>query len=580
MSNARPARRSTLGVGRSAVDVRSQGGYGVIGYLVIGAVVLTILAGAVLLVVMIMNSMTSQESSSEPTPSSIGQCASGTWFDSATATCVPRTVCKEGENYQESTNTCTVPPPKALAVAPATGLAGGGTKITITGTGFAPGASVEIDGVPATAVTVESDTEITATTPGSANLYPVDILVQNPDGPPALLDNAFTYVPKPIDLATAVNPPRGSKDGGEAVIIRGTGFVDGVVVAFGGRAATNVIVLDANTLRVTTPTGRLGPTTVNIRLPGQDAFVLEDAFAYANQPPRVVRAVRPLKGPQAGGTRITIAGTGFAKGATVTVGKRRATKVKVVSTTRITAVTPVGPLGKVTVGVRNPTMPAAFLARAFTYVEAPTITGVKPIKGPKSGGTKLTVTGTGFLPGAVVSFGGTPAKKIKVVNPTTITLVTPKGKVGPVAVTVENKGQPIATLKKGFTYGAGPKPTPEPTTPPSTSPGGSTPGGSPPSLPQCKALRPPSVSTAVGSDLVLTDVDLFPSSVTGATLTSVTFAGTSGGDAGSVSWRGKPPRIVWNAPSGRAVTGVITFDYTATSCQGSGSGSRITVFSE
>ncbi len=66
----------------------------------------------------------------------------------------------------------------------------------------------------------------------------------------------------------------------------------------------------------------------------------------------------------------------------MTVGKKKATKVKVVSDTRITAVTPQGPLGKVTVGVRNPDMPAAFLEKAFKYVEAPTITKVKPVEGP------------------------------------------------------------------------------------------------------------------------------------------------------------------------------------------------------
>ncbi len=496
-------------------------------------------------------------------------------FDSASATCIPKAVCAEGEEYRESTNTCVVPPPVVRAVSPSSGLLTGGTAIEITGSGFASDASVQIDGVPADDVVVESDELITATTPGSENLYPVDIVVQNPEGPPALLDNAFTYDPLPVERATEVIPAKGSKDGKEAVIIKGRGFVDGVVVAFGGRAATDVIVLDRETLRVTTPVGQVGPTTVNVRLPGEDAYLLEDAFAYANQPRRAVLSVRPVKGPQSGGTKITVVGTGFAKGATVTVGKKRAAKVKVVSTTRITAVTPAGPLGKVTVGVRNPGMPAAFLEKAFTYLEAPTITGVKPVRGPAAGGTKVTVTGTGFLAAAKVEFGGTPAKKVKVVNPTTITMETPKGKKGPVAVTVENPGQPIATLKKGFTYVANPKPDPEasgPTTP--TTP------ATPAALPACKAYTLPAVATPVGSGLVLTDVDLFPSSVRGGALTAVEFTGTSGGNAGSVEWKGKPPRIVWDSPSTGPATGVIRFSYTATSCQGTGSGSKITVFSE
>ena len=451
--------RNSDGTAPEAGRSRARGyrrGYGVIGYLVIGIVVLAILAGGVALAMMVMNSTTSQEATPGPAPSSIGQCPSDTWYDSAATSCVPKAVCREGENYQASTNTCVVPPPRVVGIAPASGPVEGGTKVTISGTGFAPGATVLIDRIPAIDVVVESDTVITATTPASDSTYPVDIEVQNPEGPPALLDNAFTFRAPPVKRATAVNPPTGSKQGGEAVIIKGTGFVDGVVVAFGGRAATEVIVLDRATLRVTTPFGRLGPTTVNVRLPGQDPYLLENAFEYVDQPPRVVRAVRPLEGAQSGGTKITIAGTGFAKGATVTVGKKRASKVKVVSSTRITAVTPAGELGPAVVGVRNPGLPAAFLADAFTFVEAPTITGLTPGVGSDAGGTEVTIAGTGFLPGAKVTFGGAAAKKVKVKSSTTITVVTPKGKVGPVAITVKNAGQPIATLKKGFEYFAAP----------------------------------------------------------------------------------------------------------------------------
>ena len=52
-----------------------------------------------------------------------------------------------------------------------------------------------------------------------------------------MLDNAFTYVALPVERATEVRPTEGSKDGGETVIIKGNGFEDGALVAFGGRAA-------------------------------------------------------------------------------------------------------------------------------------------------------------------------------------------------------------------------------------------------------------------------------------------------------------------------------------------------------
>jgi hypothetical protein len=51
------------------------------------------------------------------------------------------------------------------AVSPTSGPAAGGTTVTVTGTGFAAGATVTVGGVPATGVTVSGTTQITATLP-------------------------------------------------------------------------------------------------------------------------------------------------------------------------------------------------------------------------------------------------------------------------------------------------------------------------------------------------------------------------------------------------------------------------------
>ncbi len=199
------------------------------------------------------------------------------------------------------------------AIAPTSGLSTGGTEVRVSGTGFEAGASLLIDDVEASDVTVVNATTITAITPGSENLYPVDVAVVNPDSEPVLLDNAFTYVAPVVKRITALNPDRGSTAGGEAVIIKGVGFVDGIVVSFYGRPATDVTVLDDSTLRVTTPAGPVGPVGVNVRNPGEVPYTDENAFRYVDQPPRVVTDVRPARGAQAGGTKVTITGSGFAE---------------------------------------------------------------------------------------------------------------------------------------------------------------------------------------------------------------------------------------------------------------------------
>ena len=63
---------------------------------------------------------------------------------------------------------------------------------------------------------------------------------------------------------------------------------------------------------------------------------------------------------------------------------------------------------------------------------------VSPNSGPHTGGTKITITGTGFAPGAVVKLGqghgagpgSLTATKVTVVSSGKITAVTPKGKPG------------------------------------------------------------------------------------------------------------------------------------------------------
>src|SRR4051794_15075579 len=62
-------------------------------------------------------------------------------------------------------------------VSPPAGSIAAGTKVTITGTGFAAGARVAFNDPPATDVTVVSNTVITASVPANVVTTPVDIAV-------------------------------------------------------------------------------------------------------------------------------------------------------------------------------------------------------------------------------------------------------------------------------------------------------------------------------------------------------------------------------------------------------------------
>lgn len=90
--------------------------------------------------------------------------------------------------------------PTVTSITPASGLAPGGTTVTITGANFLTGATVTIGGTQATSVTIApgNSTTITAVT-GPHAAGKVDVTITNRDGQTATLAASFTYVtPVPI----------------------------------------------------------------------------------------------------------------------------------------------------------------------------------------------------------------------------------------------------------------------------------------------------------------------------------------------------------------------------------------------
>jgi hypothetical protein len=85
----------------------------------------------------------------------------------------------------------------------------------------------------------------------------------------------------------------------------------------------------------------------------------------------------------------------------------------------------------------------------------PTVTGVSPNNGPQTGGTSVTVTGTGFALGAGTKFKfGTNAKSVNCTSTTTCTVISPPHAAGTVDVrAIVNKVQ-SANNRPGdqFTY--------------------------------------------------------------------------------------------------------------------------------
>ena len=184
------------------------------------------------------------------------------------------------------------------------------------------------------------------------------------------------------------------------------------------------------------------------------------SVAYTIQSSPVVTGIQPATGTTAGGTSVTIAGTGFTGATAVNFGNVAATSVKVNSSTSITAVSPAGSSGTVDIRVvtSGGTSPTS-AADQFTYaVPLPVVQSITPTVGPTAGGIPVTITGTNFTGATAVKFGGIAVSSFTVVPPgNSITTVSPAGSNGTVDITVVSPNGTSATSSADqFTYASGP----------------------------------------------------------------------------------------------------------------------------
>ena len=357
--------------------------------------------------------------------------------------------------------------PTLTTLTPATGRAGGGTNVTVTGSGFqADGAgvpTVRFGSTPATSVVVLSDTTLTCVTPAGTPGSSVDVRLANANGS-ATLTSAFRY--HGVPSLTGLSPTRGPAAGGTSVTLSGSGFAADSAgpneVRFGGVLALSVVTLNDGTITCVTPPGTAG-TDVDVRVTNANGTqALPAAFRYFAPP--VVTGLAPARGPAAGGTAVTISGSGFldpdAGSNLVLFGGISALDVIELTDKEITCTTPPGASGALVDVLLVNGNGSAQLSGAFRYFTAPTLTALTPDHGPSGGGTLVTLTGTGFAElgagTATVRFGGTPASEVTIQSDGQLTCRAPAGTPGTsAAVSLENANG-TASLPLAFRYHARP----------------------------------------------------------------------------------------------------------------------------
>jgi IPT/TIG domain len=321
-------------------------------------------------------------------------------------------------------------PPAITNVAPASGVLVGGTRVTLTGSGFTGASKVRMmlgSRTFVVTVTRRSDTSVTFVTPGVGSLkgLPAGSIHAKISVAVGLYSSAisarsvFTYL-RPV-IAT-VAPPTGPLAGGTKVSLTGSAFTGVTKVRVG--VGSHFLLVPAtvrsdrtitfSTPRIATLLG-LPPGSVRAQisvLVGLYSSTSSGTTVFTYVFPTITK-VAPLSGPLAGGTKITLTGAGFTGANTVhvTAGSHSLTvTASVLNDRSISFAAPsvanlAGlPAGSfraqvsVTVGLYGS---AATAHSVFTY-QPPAVASLTPTKGPTAGGTKVTLTGAGFTGAAKV----------------------------------------------------------------------------------------------------------------------------------------------------------------------------------
>ena len=278
--------------------------------------------------------------------------------------------------------------------------------------------------------------------------------------------------PPPSTAPTITNivPNTGKPQGGDVLTITGTNFNGPVRVLFDlGNGTVKegfVSSFTSNSITVVTPAIDLASGTTQ----AADVIVLTQAGTAAEQRvvkaqgftftsavlTPVVRALQPTSGPIGGGTRVTITGDAFQQPVQVFFGAAEAQVISVtfnqiiVMSPRASDTAPGGSgvvTGFVDIKVRNVSSnKEVTFPSGFRYIPKMQITTARPTEGPFSGGTQITIDGTGFDDPLAVTVANVAAQVIRV-SGTEVVVITPgiqpqgcADVTGPIVVTNTENG--------------------------------------------------------------------------------------------------------------------------------------------
>ncbi|XP_021347967.1 fibrocystin-L-like [Mizuhopecten yessoensis] len=279
------------------------------------------------------------------------------------------------------------------SVSPTAGSTNGGTDVTIMGNGFEQGSVVNIDGTkcPLTSVSLS---QIVCTTAAHAAANSLDLVVTS--GGTAYTAENFSFTVGATPVISSLSPASGSS--GDTITLSGTNFGASLAdntVTLGGRECT---LISASTTEIACTVGnyRAGTYEMLVDVAGSGLSNNDTMFTFD----MTASGISPNSGSTNGNQIVTISGSGFDDTTTVTICSESCVQSTAQNSTetKFICVTPAASGTTTQVCSVLVTVNSITQTLSYTYdsTKTPEITGVTPTRGGTGGGTRITVSGSGF----------------------------------------------------------------------------------------------------------------------------------------------------------------------------------------
>ena len=349
------------------------------------------------------------------------------------------------------------PIPAITSLSPASGTVyGSAFTLTVNGSGFLTGATIDWNGSPLVTKVVSS-AQLTAPVTAA--------MIDNPGTATITVSSAGTTssavtfsINAPTPGLTAMTPSSVvATSAAFTLTLTGTGFVSASQAEWNGTVLVTNFV-SATQLTATVPASLVantGTATVVVNSGQSNSSPLNFTVAA---PPSIATLSPASVTAYSAAFTLTITGTGFAAGASVTWNTTALT-AKFVSATQMTAAVPaslIGGAGNVNIIVTNAGVPSA--ASVFTInPPPPVITSLVPATAvATSAAFSLTIDGTGFTSSDTVQWGST-ALNTTFVSPTQLNAYVPTGLIASAGnVSVVVSAGSVSSSSSPFTITAPP----------------------------------------------------------------------------------------------------------------------------